>query len=84
MTVAFCSAICVCARILPFMVALVSRVTAVLQSRMPSKCELAPKLAVPATCQKTFFASAPPLSVTCFAAVRLRFPVEEFSPTYDQ
>src|SRR5204863_3253114 len=73
--VACCSAIWVCASALPFMVAPVCRVMAVFERMTPSKCEFAPTIAWPATCQKMFFACAPPLSVTLLAAAMVRSPL---------
>ena len=45
----------VCASNRPLIDAPVSSTIAVLQSTMPSACEVVPRLTAPATCQKTFF-----------------------------
>ena len=68
------SATRLCPSARPFIEAPVLSVIAVFERMIPSKCEVVPSVAWPATCQKTFFASAPPLSTTCVAAAVVRSP----------
>jgi len=69
------SATWLCASALPFNDAWVFSVIAVFERMIPSKCEFAPSVASPATCQKMFFAWAPPLNTTFLAAAMERSPL---------
>src|SRR5205085_6962222 len=72
MAVAF-SVTAVCASARPVILAPVLNAISVLERMMPLKSEVVPSVALPATCQNTFLACAPPLKVTMAPLPTVRF-----------
>src|ERR1017187_7238966 len=73
-TAFFCNVTAVCANSRPLTDAPVFMLINVLHSMIPSNCDVVPRTALPAICQKMFWASAPPLRRTATPFSSMRFP----------
>ena len=74
LTTFFCNVTAVCASSLPLIDAPVFMAINVLSRMVPTKCEVEPRVVLPATCQNTFFGSAPPVKMTFLPLAMLRVP----------